>query len=103
MPGPADADAATWLVLIYQFPVKPTVLRGTIRRMLTAADAVYLSRACAALPSSVPAERVMHRARSLITDAGGSAVLLRARIVDPEAGMIAAFNMAHVAGPKTDR
>ncbi len=76
MPGPADAGTATWLVLVYRLPAKPAGLKATVHRKLTAAGAVYLSRACAAAPAG-PAERVMRRVRAMIAGAGGSAALLR--------------------------
>jgi hypothetical protein len=93
MPGPADAGTATWLVLVYKLPAKPAGLKATVHRKLTAAGAVYLSRACAAAPAG-PAERVMRRMRAMIAAAGGSALLLRgcALLGGPE--MTAAFNAA---------
>lgn len=49
-----------------------------MHRKLGAAGAVYLTQACALAPAG-PAERVMRRVRATVADAGGIAVLLRAR------------------------
>ncbi len=92
MPGPADAGTVTWLVLVYHLPPGSSGLRSLVRRKLTAAGAVYLSRACAAVPAG-PAERVMRRMRATIVGAGGSAVLLRARELCGHE-VAAAFNRA---------
>jgi hypothetical protein len=92
MPGPADAGTVTWLVLVYHLPPGSSGLRSLARRKLTGAGAVYLSRACAVAPAG-PAERVMRRVRATIADAGGSAVLLRARELCGHE-VAAAFNAA---------
>jgi hypothetical protein len=44
MAAPEDAGGA-WLVLVYQLPAKPAGLKSLVQRKLTAAGAVYLSRA----------------------------------------------------------
>ena len=93
MPDPAGAGPVTWLVLIYRLPAKASALRAMVHRKLSAAGAVYLSRACAAAPAG-PAERVMRRMRAMITDAGGSAALLRARALAGEPDLTAAFSAA---------
>jgi hypothetical protein len=93
MPDPAGAGPVTWLVLVYQLPAKTSALRAMVHRKLSAADAVYLSRACAAAPAG-PAERVMRRMRAMITDVGGSAALLRAQALVGEPDLTAAFNAA---------
>ena len=93
MPGPADAGTAIWLVLVYRLPAKPAGLKATVHRKLTAAGAVYLSRACAAAPVG-PAERVMRRMRATIAGAGGSAVLLRGPALLGRPDITAAFNAA---------
>lgn len=90
---PADPGAMAWLIIVYRLPPKPSSLRSLVRRQLTAAGAVYLSRACAAAPTG-PAERVMRRARATIAAAGGSAVLLRARALSGGPEIVAAFNSA---------
>jgi hypothetical protein len=88
------ADAVTWLVLVYRLPAKPAALKGKIRRMLTTVGAVYLAYAVAAVPSSGAAERAMRGVRHVITDVGGSAVLLRGQAVGGGQEMTAAFNAA---------
>jgi hypothetical protein len=90
----AADHAAQWLVLTYRLPAKPASLRGTVRRKLSAAGAVYLSPACAAAPLSGPADRAMRRARAVITAAGGSAVLLTGRAIAGEPELTGAFNAA---------
>jgi len=94
MPGSADPAAVTWLVLVCRLPAKPAALKGMIRRRLTAAGAVYLSPAVTVVPSSGAAERVLRRVRHVITDAGGSAVLLRGEAIGGAAEMTAALNRA---------
>jgi hypothetical protein len=100
MPDPADTGAAAWLVLVYQLPAKTSALKMMVHRKLSAAGAVYLSRACAYLTRVCaaapvgPAERVMRRMRAMITDAGGSAVLLRTRALVGEPDLTAAFTAA---------
>jgi len=79
-----EEDAATWLILTYRLPAKPASLRAAVRRKLTAADAVYLSSACAIAPLSRPAERAMRLIRATISGAGGSAVLMAARALSRE-------------------
>jgi hypothetical protein len=93
MPGPAEAGTVTWLVLAYHLPPESSGLKSLVHRKLTAAGAVYLSRACAVSPVG-PVERVMRRMRATIADAGGSAVLLGgcALLGGPE--MTVAFNAA---------
>jgi hypothetical protein len=93
MAGTPDAGTVTWRVLVYHLPPKSTALRLLVHRKLTAAGAVYLSRACAVAPPG-PAERVMRRMRVTIADAGGSAVLFRAQPLLGGPEMAAAFNAA---------
>jgi hypothetical protein len=93
VPGAAEGGL-TWLVLVYRLPAKPPALRAMIRRKLTAANAVYLSPAVTAVPSSGPAERVLRQVQHVITGAGGSAVLLRGQGTEGEAHMTAMFNAA---------
>jgi hypothetical protein len=88
------ADRVTWLVLVYQLPAKPAGLKSLVRRKLTAAGAVYLSRACAVAPAgpgAPGAERAMRRMRAMIAGAGGTAVLLRADSLGGEEQIIAAM------------
>lgn len=93
MPSPAGSNSMIWLVLVYRLPSQPPSLRSLVRRKLTAAGAIYLSRACAAAPAG-PAERVMRTVRASIAVAGGSAVLLRARALSGGTEIYAAFNEA---------
>jgi hypothetical protein len=88
-----DAGVGAWLVLVYQLPAKPAGLKSLVHRRLTAAGAVYLSRACVAAPAG-PAERVMRRMRAMIADAGGTAVLLRAVALGGEEQITAALETA---------
>ena len=93
MAAPEDAGGVTWLVLVYQLPAKPGGLKTLVQRKLTAAGAVYLSRACAVAPAG-PAERAMRRVRAAIADAGGTAVLVRAGTIGGEEQIIAALEAA---------
>ena len=96
MAAPEDADSVTWLILVYQLPAKPAGLGALVRRRLTTAGAVYLSRACA-VASAGPggrAERVMRRMRATIADAGGTAMLLRAVALGGQEQIIAAMETA---------
>jgi hypothetical protein len=88
----SDGDAVGWLVLTYQLPAKPTSLRASVRRKLTAAGAIYLSSACAVAPLSGPAERAMRRMRATISGTGGFAVLLAGRALDGEPQLTGEFN-----------
>jgi hypothetical protein len=92
MPAHGDADSVTWLLLTYQVPAQSAPLKQMIRRKLIAIGAVYVSRACATIPFSAPAERVMRRLRTQIDGAGGRAVLLRAQALGGAAEMVEAFN-----------
>ena len=94
MAAPEDTDSATWLVLVYQLPAKPTALRALVRRKLTAAGAVYVSPACAVAPVG-RSERVMRRMRATIAGAGGTAILLRAVALGGAEQIIAAVETAH--------
>ena len=103
MPAAADPGALTWLMLVYRLPAKPAALEGMIRDRLTAAGAVYLSPEVAALPSSSAAERVLRRVQYVITDAGGSAILLYGEAIVGEAEMTAALNGVATASTRTQR
>jgi hypothetical protein len=82
-----------WLVLAYRLPARPG-LKATIRRRLAAAGAVNLANAVAAVPASPAAERSFRRLRSIIGEAGGSAQVLRAAVIEGGAGLAGAFNAA---------
>lgn len=86
-------DAAGWLVLVYRLPQKPGALKSRVHRNLTTAGAVYLTAACALAPAG-PTERVMRRTRAMISDAGGSAVLLQAKALTGEEEITAALKGA---------
>ena len=104
MAGRDDAGAGDWLVLVCQLPAKSAGLKSLVHRRLTAAGAVYLSRACVVAPAGVggaggagagaSAERVMRRMRAIIADAGGTAVLLRAAALGGGEQLIAALEEA---------
>ena len=88
VPGPR-----TWLVLVYRLPPGST-LRSLLRRRLTAAGAVYLANAVAAVPASSPAERVVRRSQAMVTAAGGSAQVLRASTLAGEPELVHTWNHA---------
>jgi hypothetical protein len=90
MTAAADADSLTWLILVYQLPAKPAGLKALVRRKLTAAGAVYLSRACAVAPAG-RAERAMRRMRATVASAGGTAMLMRAVALGGEEQIITAI------------
>lgn len=102
MPVRAGDDAGAWLVLVYQLPAKSAGLKSLVHRKLTAAGAVYLSRACVVAPAgpagpagpAASAERAMRRMRATIAGAGGTAVLLRAAALGGEEQIIAALETA---------
>jgi hypothetical protein len=90
--GPQPGRGA-WLVLAYRLPATHG-LKVTIRRRLTAIGAVFPANAVAALPASPAAERALRRLRSLIGEAGGSAQVLRAEVIEGAPDLAAAFNKA---------
>jgi hypothetical protein len=83
----------TWLLLAYRLPAN-SGLKSTVRRRLIAVGAVYPVKAIAVLPESPAAERAFRRLRSMIGEAGGSAQVLRAEMIEGEPGLVAAFNTA---------
>jgi hypothetical protein len=93
MAAPEDAGGVTWLVLVYQLPAKPGGLKSLVQRKLSAAGAVYLSRACA-VATVGPAERAMRQVRATIAGAGGTAVLLRAGALGGEEQIVTALETA---------
>jgi hypothetical protein len=97
MTAAADAEGLTWLILVYQLPSKPAGLKALVRRKLTAAGAVYLSRACA-VASAGRAERVMRRVRATIASAGGTATLMRAVALGGEEQIITAIEGTAIEG-----
>jgi hypothetical protein len=93
--GPATTHAGrgAWLVLAYRLPTSHG-LKTAIRRRLTTAGAVFPANAVAALPASPAAERTFRRVRRLIGEAGGSAQVLRAEVIEGAGDLVAAFNAA---------
>lgn len=83
----------TWLVLAYRLPARHG-LKITIRRRLTAIGAVFPVHAVAAMPASPAAERAFRRIRSMIGEAGGSAEVLRAEVIEGAPDLAAIFNAA---------
>ena len=55
---------------------------------------MFPANAVAALPASPAAERAFRRLRSMIGEAGGSAQVLRAEVIEGAADLVAAFNVA---------
>ena len=100
-----DEGSVTWLVLVYQLPAKPAGLKSLVQRKLTAAGAVYLSRACAVAPAG-RAERAMRQVRATIADADGAAVLVRSAALGGGEQITAALEAArdreYAAAPARD-
>ena len=92
-PATTHAGRGAWLVLAYRLPTSHG-LKTAIRRRLTTAGAVFPANAVAALPASPTAERTFRRVRRLIGEAGGSAQVLRAEVIEGAADLVAAFNAA---------
>ena len=92
-PEAVPPGGLTWLVLVYRLPAAPG-LKSVIRRRLTGMGAVYPAKAVAAVPTSPAAERALRRLRSMIREAGGSAQVLRAEVMEGEGDLIATFNTA---------
>jgi hypothetical protein len=92
-PGADRPGRVAWLVLAYRLPARPG-LKATIRRRLAATGAVYLANAVAAVPASPAAERAFRRVRSMIGEAGGSAQVLRAGVIEGGADLAGTFNAA---------
>lgn len=86
-------SSLAWLVLAYRLPASHG-LKATIRRRLTATGAVFPVHAVAAVPASPAAERAFRRLRSMIGEAGGSAQVLRAEVIQGAPDLVAAFNKA---------
>jgi len=91
--GPAPERRVSWLILAYRLPARPG-LQATVRRRLAATGAVYPANAVAAAPASPAAERAFRRLRNMIGEAGGSAQVLRAAVIEGGANLVAAFNAA---------
>lgn len=93
MPTCSARCEVAWLVLAYRLPVNHG-LKMTVRRRLTAMGAVFPVNAVAAVPASPAAERAFRRMRSIIGDAGGSAQVLQAGVIEGAPDLVAAFNAA---------
>jgi hypothetical protein len=89
----AKPGAVTWLILSYRLPANRG-LKVTIRRRLTAIGAVFPVHAVAVLPASPPAERAFRRTRRIIGEAGGSAQVLRAEVLEGAPHLAETFNKA---------
>jgi hypothetical protein len=85
--------SVAWLVLAYRLSAKPG-LKATVRRRLTAIGAVFPVNAFAAVPSSPAAERAFRRLCRTIGNAGGSAQILRAEVIEGASDLAGAFNAA---------
>ena len=85
--------SVAWLILAYRLSAKPG-LKATVRRRLTAIGAVFPVNAIAAVPSSPAAERAFRRLCRTIGNAGGSAQILRAEVIEGASDLVEAFNAA---------
>ena len=93
VPAAPRPSRAVWLVLAYRLPASHG-LKTTIRRRLTAVGAVFPVHAVATLPASPAAERAFRRIRRMIGEAGGSAQVLQAEVIEGAADLAATFNKA---------
>jgi hypothetical protein len=93
VPPAPEPGRVAWLVLVYRLSAKPG-LKVTIRRRLIAIGAVFPANAVAAVPVSPAAERAFRQIRSTIGEAGGSAQVLRAEVIEGARDLAAAFNQA---------
>jgi hypothetical protein len=87
------APRPAWLILSYRLAARPG-LKTTVRRRLTAIGAVFPVNAVAAVPASPAAERAVRRLCRTIGNAGGSAQMLRAEVIEGAPDLVAAFNAA---------
>jgi hypothetical protein len=92
-PATPEPGHVAWLILTYRLSARPG-LKVTVRRRLTAIGAVFPVNAVAAVPASRTAERALRRLRSMIGEAGGSAQVLRAGVIEGAPDLIAAFSAA---------
>ena len=93
VPAAPSPGRTAWLVLAYRLR-DSHALKITVRRRLTAIGAVFPVNAVAASPASPAAERAFRRLRRMIGEAGGSAQILRAEVIEGGADLAAAFNKA---------
>jgi hypothetical protein len=87
------ASRPAWLILAYRLATRPG-LKTAVRRRLTAIGAVFPVNAVAAVPASPAAERTFRRLCRTIANAGGSAQILRAEVIEGAPDLVAAFNAA---------
>lgn len=74
-------DTSVWLALLHQLPAKPPYLRVKIWRRLQAIGAVPLKNAVHVLPRSAEAEVAFRELLTEITENGGEATLIEARLL----------------------
>lgn len=74
-------DTSIWLALLHQLPAKPPYLRVKIWRRLQAIGAVPLKNAVHVLPRSAEAEAAFRELLTEITENGGEATLIEARLL----------------------
>jgi hypothetical protein len=92
-PAAPQPGRVAWLILTYRLSTRPG-LKTTVRRRLIAIGAVFPVNAVAAVPASPAAERAFRRLQRAIGNAGGSAHILRAEVLEGAPGLVAAFNAA---------
>lgn len=76
----SEMDPNPWLLLIPQLPAKPAYLRVKVWRRLQAIGAAPLKNAVHALPNRAEAYALFEELRREITDNGGEALILEARL-----------------------
>lgn len=76
-----QAETSPWLALLHQLPAKPPYLRVKIWRRLQSIGAVPLKNAVHVLPSSPEAEAALLGLLGEITENGGEATLIEARLL----------------------
>ena len=74
-------DTSLWLALLHQLPAKPPYLRVKIWRRLQAIGAVPLKNAVHVLPRSAEGEAAFRELLTEITENGGEAALIEARLL----------------------
>lgn len=93
-PRQGKTEDLEWLVLVYHVPTEPSRLRATVWRRLKSLGGLYLQNSTAGLPASPAAERALRALRKEIRTMGGTASLLRSRIVVGVADVVNSFNAA---------
>jgi hypothetical protein len=92
-------EPANWLFLIHQLPAKPAYARVKLWRRLQALGAVAVKNAVYALPAGAQAQEDFEWVLKEITEAGGEAMILEARLIDgmSDAEVRAMFNASREA------